>query len=74
MIQENWKKYNKGGEVHIVDIDKKTQWKCSMCGYQPEETEVPPEKCPGCNQTCSFIDATCYIPECDASEGRDRRI
>lgn len=70
-----WSKYNKGGEIHIIDEEvKKTQWKCSMCNYQFEGTAIPPEKCPGCGQTCSFIDATCYIPECNVPEGRDRRI
>lgn len=72
-----WCKYNKEGEVHIIceeDETKNIQWKCSICNYQLEGTATPPEKCPGCGQTCSFIDATCYIPECDAPEGRDRRI
>lgn len=52
----------------------KVQWKCSECSYQLEGTTTPPDKCPGCGQACSFIDATCYIPECKVPEGRDRRI
>ena len=57
-------------EEHI----NKVQWKCSGYRYELEGTAIPPEKCPGCGQTCSFIDATCYIPECEVPEGRDRRI
>ncbi|HLB69710.1 MAG: hypothetical protein OIN88_12760 [Candidatus Methanoperedens sp.] len=52
----------------------KIQWKCSMCGYQFEGGPIPPERCPSCKEACAFIDATCYIPECEGPEGRDRRI
>ncbi len=80
--EDLWNEYNKGKEGYVEngedeikkDDIKKIQWKCSMCSYQFEGDAVPPEKCPGCGQTCSFIDATCYIPECDVPEGRDRRI
>ncbi|MCZ7380279.1 MAG: hypothetical protein O8C64_01690 [Candidatus Methanoperedens sp.] len=52
----------------------KIQWKCSMCGYQFEGGTSPPDRCPSCKEACAFIDATCYIPECEGPEGRDRRI
>ncbi len=38
-------------------------WKCSKCGYTTLE-EKPPEKCPSCGETCSFVDNTCYTPDC----------
>ncbi|MCZ7395652.1 MAG: rubredoxin-like domain-containing protein [Candidatus Methanoperedens sp.] len=52
----------------------KIQWKCSLCGYQFEGEATPPGRCPSCKEACAFIDATCYIPECEGPEGRDRRI
>lgn len=39
------------------------KWVCNICQYTLE-ADNPPEKCPSCNNTCSFIDATCYTPEC----------
>lgn len=51
----------------------KIQWKCSICGYQLEGSTSPPESCPGCNEKCTFIDATAYIPELEGT-GRDRRV
>lgn len=39
------------------------QWKCANCGYTLE-AEVPPDQCPACQQSCSFVDNTCYIPDC----------
>lgn len=75
--EDLWDGYNKGKLGYIENDEeeiKKIEWKCSMCSYQFEGNVTPPEKCPGCGQTCSFIDATCYIPECEGPEGRDRRI
>lgn len=75
--EDLWDEYNKGKEGYIENDEeqiKKIQWKCSICSYQFEGSTTPPDKCPGCGQACSFIDATCYIPECKTPEGRDRRI
>jgi len=41
----------------------KNQWKCNQCGYILT-VEKPPNKCPSCQKNCTFIDVTCYIPEC----------
>ena len=41
----------------------KNSWKCNQCGYILQ-AEVPPGKCPACQQDCTFIDITCYTPEC----------
>ena len=40
-----------------------TYWKCSHCGFLVT-TGTPPNVCPECDQTCNFIDVTCYTPEC----------
>lgn len=72
-----WDEHNKGKEGCLEkdeDDINKIQWKCSTCSYQFEGDATPPERCPGCGHPCSFIDATCYIPECEIPEGRDRRI
>jgi rubredoxin len=38
-------------------------WKCNKCGYTTE-ADIPPEKCPSCNADCSFVDNSCYTPDC----------
>jgi len=45
----------------------KNQWKCNQCGYILA-AEEPPKKCPTCQKDCTFIDVTCYIPECGGPE------
>ncbi|MDY6842603.1 MAG: hypothetical protein SVW57_00740 [Thermodesulfobacteriota bacterium] len=42
-------------------------WKCSDCGYTLK-ADVPPQKCPSCKEGCTFVDATCYTPECGGPE------
>lgn len=45
-------------------------WKCSNCGYTFEaETDKLPDKCPSCGEKCTFLDATCYTPECSRESG-----
>lgn len=36
-------------------------WMCTTCGYHLQ-TQAPPNKCPGCEQTCVFANVTCYRP------------
>jgi rubredoxin len=78
--EELWDKYNGGKEGYFEKEEKeegktnKIHWKCSLCGYQYEGDFKPLDKCPSCYQSCSFIDATCYIPECQLPDERDRRI
>lgn len=45
----------------------KTQWSCNNCGYVFTAEEVP-HACPSCNQKCTFIDVTCYTPDCGGPE------
>jgi len=52
----------------VLGGNMKIQWKCSTCGYQFEGKATPPERCPSCREACTFIDATCYIPECEGPE------
>lgn len=40
-----------------------TKMMCTMCKYTIE-TETPPGRCPSCGNACTFVDATCYTPEC----------
>lgn len=44
-----------------------TKWRCSNCNYSME-AEAPPETCPMCSKTCTFVDDTCYTPECGLQE------
>ncbi len=47
-------------------------WKCEKCGYT-FQAAVPPDdsRCPSCQETCTFKDVTCYIPECDLGDGKE---
>ena len=47
-------------------------WICNQCGYTLQK-DTPPEKCPACKADCSFVDNTCYTPDC-AGETQDPRI
>ena len=38
-------------------------WLCSKCGYALE-ADTPPEECPSCKSDCSFVDNSCYTPDC----------
>jgi len=53
----------------------KNQWKCNQCGFILQ-AELPPDKCPSCQKDCTFVDVTCYIPECggDGSGNIDSRL
>ena len=47
-------------------------WMCSNCGYYLEGS-TPPDRCPGCQQSCTFNNVTSYGP--DAGEGNvDLRV
>jgi rubredoxin len=48
-------------------------FKCNECGYTLQ-TETPPEECPACNKKCTFIDATCYTPDCGGAGKIDPKI
>jgi rubredoxin len=50
-----------------------TQWQCSNCGYT-FRAESPPDRCPSCNQVCSFKDVSCYIPDCGGQQNIDPRL
>jgi hypothetical protein len=47
-----------------------THWMCVKCGYYLQ-ANLPPERCPGCNQVCIFNDVTCYRPECGGERNID---
>jgi CRP-like cAMP-binding protein len=47
-----------------------THWMCVNCGYYLQ-TELPPDRCPGCNQACVFNNVTCYRPDCGGERNID---
>lgn len=47
-------------------------WLCNKCGYTMD-AETPPEVCPSCKSDCSFIDNSCYTPDC-AGKPNDPQI
>ena len=51
----------------------KNWWKCSECNYL-FQAPLPPEKCPSCRTKCTFIDATCYTPDCGGPANPDPQI
>lgn len=50
-----------------------TQWECSKCRYIME-AQMPPDKCPSCKADCTFIDVTCYTPDCGGPGNIDPRL
>jgi len=50
-----------------------TKWQCVECGYFLEEVK-PPDKCPGCQASCSYTDVTCYRPECGGPAQSDPMV
>jgi rubrerythrin len=48
-------------------------WKCSKCGHMLQAV-APPNACPSCKETCEFLNATCYTPECGGPGHLDPRI
>ncbi|MBF0376174.1 MAG: hypothetical protein HQK69_00330 [Desulfamplus sp.] len=49
-----------------------TSWICDKCGYKLN-ADTPPEECPSCKNKCSFVDNSCYTPDC-TGKGNDPRI
>lgn len=47
-----------------------TYWMCTTCGHCLNPP-TPPDKCPHCQQVCSFRDVTCYRPECGGEQNID---
>ena len=45
----------------------KNQWSCNNCGYVFAIEEVP-NTCPSCKQKCTFVNVTCYTPDCGGPE------
>jgi len=45
----------------------KNQWSCNNCGYVFTAEEVP-NTCPSCKQKCTFVNVTCYTPDCGGPE------
>ena len=53
-------------------LKKISWWKCSGCGHTLQDL-TPPEKCPSCNEKCTFVDVSCYHPECQ-EDGPDPQL
>ncbi|HEX78135.1 MAG TPA: hypothetical protein G4O03_06985 [Dehalococcoidia bacterium] len=50
---------------------------CRQCGYLVNlglDGDMPPHKCPACDQTCAFVNVTCYRPECGGEGNPDPEI
>ena len=46
-------------------------WICNNCGYNLE-ADTPPNECPSCKKDCSFVDNTCYTPDCEGGTNDPR--
>ncbi len=55
------------------EVIQMTQWQCTNCGYT-FGAEATPEKCPSCQQVCTFNNVTCYIPDCGGPGNVDPRL
>jgi rubredoxin len=45
----------------------KNQWSCNNCGYIFAAEQVP-DIYPFRKQTCTFVNVTCYTPDCGGPE------
>lgn len=50
-----------------------TYFKCSNCNFLVT-ADAPPEVCPECEQSCMFIDVSCYTPDCGGPGKVDPRL
>jgi len=50
-----------------------TQWQCENCRYMFEADAVP-DQCPSCKQACTFLDVTCYTPDCGGPGNVDPQL
>ena len=56
MKQYKQLKFKKRREIMV-------SWLCSKCGYTLD-ADTPPDECPSCKSDCSFVDNSCYTPDC----------
>ncbi len=77
--QENWTcarcGYTSNGRF-VGDICPQcglTYWKCSNCHFTITAAK-PPDVCPQCQETCGFINITCYTPDCGGPGNIDPRL
>ncbi|HMF33193.1 MAG TPA: hypothetical protein VKK79_17340 [Candidatus Lokiarchaeia archaeon] len=50
-----------------------TWFKCDKCGYTFQGEEVP-QKCPSCKKKCTFLNVTCYTPDCGHSDEGEEHL
>jgi rubrerythrin len=48
-------------------------WKCITCGFTITAAN-PPDTCPECDGKCTFVNITCYTPDCGGPGKVDRRF
>jgi rubredoxin len=48
-------------------------WMCDECNYV-FEAETPPDTCPGCHAKCTFMNVSCYIPDCGGPGNYDPKL
>jgi len=48
-------------------------WMCDECNYV-FEAETPPDACPGCHAKCTFMNVSCYIPDCGGPDHYDPKL
>lgn len=51
-----------------MTVERLLWWKCTLCSYLFRAPAPPPERCPNCEETCTFLDVTCYTPDCGGPE------
>ncbi len=48
-------------------------WMCSECEHVFQTNSLP-QACPNCQKKCTFLDVSCYIPECGGLNNVDFRL
>ena len=52
---------------------EKSWWMCSEC-ENVFQSEIAPSACPNCSKICTFLNVTCFIPECGGPDNVDMRL
>ena len=48
-------------------------WMCNECENIFQSVDLP-QACPGCQKKCTFVNVTCYVPECGGPDNLDVRL
>ena len=61
------------GREFLRKEEAKNYWMFDECNYV-FEAETPPDKCPDFHAKCTFMNVSCYIPDCGGPGNYDPKL